>query len=359
MVKKYVMMVVGLIVLLPFKSASTTLFDLTQDLEQCIDQLAELEKSVNPDGTILLKVTDEYKDRQQLIQLGMPFYSTIFGLDTKQWDITTQDPATLKKEMVEEYKRLFLQYEKLYGTKTDWYETLEFGNLFLRLLLAKNILRKNILMLQVGTAGDIEQSMVTPELLIKAQTFQACYKAFQLFVRSMSSRLENGVSVTKVIPVLQGYSSFNTYANKIIGFQMDNVTQAVSSENAADNFIRQNFGDSALVSSDSFADLKGKILLFKGDGANKKALYSASDTYYAVYEMWAAYVPLRYYELLFLNDQNKEHANLFMGNFPSAVKDLHQVAALGLSEPYLTQYNDLMIEFQMVYQIAKSVVQKK
>lgn len=350
---------VGLAAFLPFKGAAISVSDLTQQVDQCIDELSELEKSITSDGTILLPIADEYQARQQLIQLGMPFYSAIFGLNAKQWDIITQDPATLKKETVGEYKRLFVQYEKLYGTKTDWYETLEFGNLFLPLLLAKNILSKNISLLRVGSTGDITADIVTPELQLKAQIFQNCYKAFKPFVRSMSSILKNGLSVEKVLPILNGYTSFDTYATKILGFKSQDRAQSVASKSSADQYIRDNFGDAALVSVNSFADLEKKVLLFKGDGKDKQGLYTASDAYYAVYEMWAAYVPLRYYELQFLNDQTKEHANLFMNNFPTVIKDLQQAAALGLSEPYLTQYNDLVIEFQMVYQLAKSVVQKK
>ncbi len=118
----------------------------------------------------------------------------------------------------------------------------------------------------------------------------------------------------------------------------------------AHSFILKNFGD-ANLSSLSFENVQSLLTAFE-------KTYKQSDTFYAEYQMWAAYVPARYWELQLLagvTDAAQAFSFTYLNNF----KPVYTKNSNALSEPYKTQLAGMALEFSVVYASARAVIQAR
>ena len=111
----------------------------------------------------------------------------------------------------------------------------------------------------------------------------------------------------------------------------------------AHSFILKNFGDSQLSSS-SF-DLTASLEAFR-------KTYTQSDVFYSEYEMWAAYVPTRYWELKLLAGEAKA-ANAFSFTYLNVFTPAYTKNSNSLSDPYAAQLVAMALEFSVAYAIVQ------
>lgn len=323
---------------------AVSLQSLQSELDSLIAQLADLQRYFTPQGTIVIPVvsTAQQGAQNQLLALVNPLQIALSGSGRKGGD------TMVTGAQVTAYTQAFNAYTKTYGTTGDGYKTLAFWNVFLPLVAAKNTLYASLKTLKLASADQLTAGLITPSLLDQAQTYQDNYTGLQAF---LSSAIRNGFSAPVPLVVLNGYRDFATYAQTILSFkeQVLNPQTPTVIGLSADKFILNNFSDAKLVTL-SVAQMQQAVTAFKG-------LYTSSDTYYAAYQLWAAYVPLRYNELQLLATQTKKAATNFIQQYNASFRSAFVVAGnnSALQAPYTIQYTDMYTEFQVVLQLANVI----
>lgn len=299
---------------------------------------------------VLNRMSAQKDAETAMMALANPFYEALSGSNS----VTAQDPNSLTSGVVTQYQTLFSQYIKNYGTSTVQYLLLEFGSLFLPLLYAKNILNKDLQGLPAYLSIDaLTAANITPSMLAHASSFEEAYQSFESYINSLPA------SFVAPFPLalLVGYTRFDSYAAKILSFKEQVLHPPVIT--TADKYILAHFGDAQLsVLDPSQLDPSNPQNLL----AAFRKTYTSADTYYNAYQAWAAYVPLRYRELQFLNALKSSteicdsrvlaQAKIYLRSFPALFASFQQTQN-GLNEPYATQFSDLIQEFQVVYQLAR------
>lgn len=353
--KKYIFLA-SIISFSGLQAGATGLNILYKDLTIFMDNIAVLEDYLKSDGTIGVPISrnSDVAGAQQLatelMKMVAPLYASLFrsaqsGTQTVSGS-GTQDPDTVVGaagiQLVQTYQQTFTKYVSRYGTSGKPYQTLQFGSLFLPLLLAKNVLKNDLSTLGLTNIAGLTASQVTPQLLAHAQALQTAFIAFQNFIKSRPENLQAPLSLAAVPPLLVGYDTFNRYATAILQYK-----QGTGVASLANSYIAAHFTDTALVGAANLAAVNRQVVAF-----NK--LYKKTDAYFTVYKMWALYVPLRYLELQFLKNQTVGSANLYMSLYQKTLSALQGMSS-SLPAPYAGQCADSVCEFQVVYQLAKNV----
>ncbi len=125
--------------------------------------------------------------------------------------------------------------------------------------------------------------------------------------------------------------------------------QPVVAKGPADSFIIKNFGDKNLRDL-SLKDLKALLSAFA-------RTYKSSDVFYSEYQMWAAYIPTRYWELQLLAEK-KGAANAFSFVYLNTFRSAYLKNNEGLKEPYKSQLASIALEFSITYEIARADIHR-
>ena len=311
-------------------------------------------------------------------------YKGLLGTDSTDG----MDPDKLTSDQVSDYTAQFALYEKQNGAAGKQYLYYKFGSLFLPLLLAKNGLEKDLIGMNSGDSEDIQYSDVTSAIKKDAQSFLDAYELFKAFIKVPSA------SVWPVsADIYKGYEEFVPYAKTIVSLKPPivpiivppivlpvtppvnppivlpvtppvnlpivlPVTPPVNppvvlpvnppvAKGPAHSFILKNFGDSNISSLS--ADAMQSLLTAFGK------TYELSDDFYSEYQMWAAYVPTRYWELQLLAGVTGA-ANAFSLTYLNNFKPVYAKNSNSLSDPYAAQLAAMALEFSVAYAIARAEI---
>lgn len=336
-------------------NSDVTIADLTAQVDKIIGQLNDLADDF-VDGKLLpLDTTSLPADtaaadaaEKQMNLLVLPFYNSFSGIRTTNKKL----PSELTASDVARYATLFAAYQKVYNTSDELYNYYNFGKFFLDLLGAVNVLQKDFETLNIKGVSDISAAKLSQKVLDDAIAYQNAFAAYTACVKAMPKGFKKPFSVL----LSDVYQVDSDCAAKVISLkdQIPSGTPPAAGA-VADDFILKNFGD-ANLSKLAAADLQGLL-----DAFGKT--YTASDDFYAEYQMWDAYVSSRYWQLQLLTriQQSvdtptidiKGAANAFAGTYLNGFKVAHKNNASKLKEPYATQLNDLEKEFMVTYWLAR------
>lgn len=302
------------------------------------------------------------KSAEELAMDGMlnPLFGALSGSDGG----SATDPDSFTAAQAQTYQAAFDVYVKKQGTTGTGYLTYKFGSLLLPALAAKNVLEKDLLALRAGEPNEIVAPEIKPGLVENAQTFSQAFGALQTFLNSASS-------FTSPLPgyVMSQYEELLPFAAKIISLSSAVVQPVPQKPNppapvvtpvitSADAFIMKHFSDKNL-SSLSLSDVDTLVSTFN-------ASYDSSDTYYLEYQVWAAYVPVRFRELdLLAKLENKESASVvesaataFRINYANGFRLVYLQNIKNVRAAYAAQLSAVSLEFGVTDALARLELQK-
>jgi hypothetical protein len=317
----------------PFSLSLPTLY---KDITSCVEKIISLKDQIGGAHTLSLPSVP-VKSAYEIAMDGIvePLYSDLSGKGTGEID-------KLTSTQVDAYTTQFALYESQEGTGAGQYVYYKFGSLFLPLLVAKNVFENDLLGMNVTDPDDIQDSEVTAVIKKDAQVFLDTYKKFNAFITTVSS--------TTVLPVsadvYKNYEELVPYASKVVALQQSvaPVQPPIQPQISADSFILNNFGDSKL-SALSFGEVQTLLAQFSNT-------FASSDSFSSEYQMWAAYVPTRYWELQLLAG-NTGAATAFTATYLNTFKSAYANNSLKVRETYKTQLNDIALEFSISYALAR------
>ena len=326
-------------------TASASLPVLSQELDILIVELNDLS------GQLL---ADASEKKMNLIIL--PFFNWFSGINTTN----KKNPNTLKSDQIAEYNRLFIKYTKIYGSGDELYDYYNFGKIFLTFINKVNIFNVDLFVLGAKDVNEVVASKLSQSILTHATDYMAALSLCMDFPKTAQKGFKKPFSYS----LRDVYAEITAFAQKIISFKDQIVVSPVVPPVTpqvvppvtpqvvppvtppvvpAHSFILKNFGDSQLSSS-SF-DLTASLEAFR-------KTYTQSDVFYSEYEMWAAYVPTRYWELKLLAGEAKA-ANAFSFTYLNVFTPAYTKNSNSLSDPYAAQLVAMALEFSVAYAIVQ------
>lgn len=321
------------------KPFSLSLSNAYSEVTLCAEKIISFKDQIALSGSQTLLPVPAKSDVEKAMDA---IVGTIYSNLSEKSGGDSEDYDKLTSEKVNAYKAQFAIYESKKGSSAKQYVYYKFGSLFLPLLLAKNTFETDLRGMNVIDSNDIQDSKVTSAIKKDAQAFLDTYKVFTAFVTTVSPAIALPVSSR----VYKKYDEIVPYANKVLAAASVVKPQPIPAvvPVPADSFILKNFGDSNLNSL-SFGDVQTLLSQFA-------QAYGSSDVFYNEYQMWAAYVPTRYWELQLLAG-SEGAANAFTATYLNTFRPTYAKNGTVVQEPYKSQLNEMALEFSITYAIAR------
>ncbi len=229
-----------------------------------------------------------------------------------------------------------------------------FDNLLVTLATIKDSFKAQLLIANVLTQAKTGQDASEDQITVSNPTVQlkGSAESYLVAYTGMTNFLSKNASFNNFLAplVMVGYKEFSLYAQAVLNATPVVVVPIVVApgvplvgNSKADQFIQKNFGDATLEKM-SISKMTSLVKQF-----NK--IYKSSDSAYYVYQMWAVYVPARYWELQYLKNSSAKISTTLQSKFDAAFQAYfatYNQLQNKLPKPYGQECSELLQEFQLV-----------